>query len=136
MCIVHVDHFILCGPETHKWIVWQNSEDPEEMQHNATFHQGLHCLLGENGSSEKDIQLCLQYITFDPSIDTMNHPDFVKCSFMEYSNGLKRVKYTSIFSSLLMDCFYDIADFINAYSCALPVSSQNFIGFSDYRRVT
>ena len=22
-----------------------NSEDPDEMQHNAAFHQGLHCLL-------------------------------------------------------------------------------------------
>ena len=22
-----------------------NGEDPDEMQHNATFHQGLHCLL-------------------------------------------------------------------------------------------
>ena len=24
---------------------FSNSEDPDEMQHNATFHQGLHCLL-------------------------------------------------------------------------------------------
>ena len=23
-----------------------NSEEPDEMQHNAAFHQGLHCLLG------------------------------------------------------------------------------------------
>ena len=23
-----------------------NSEDPDEMQHNAAFHQSLHCLLG------------------------------------------------------------------------------------------
>ena len=22
-----------------------NSEDPDEMQHNAAFHQGLHCLV-------------------------------------------------------------------------------------------
>ena len=22
-----------------------NNEDPDEMQHNAAFHQGLHCLL-------------------------------------------------------------------------------------------
>ena len=22
-----------------------NSEDPDKMQHNAAFHQGLHCLL-------------------------------------------------------------------------------------------
>ena len=31
-----------------------NSEDPDEMQHNAAFHQGLHCLLYR--SSEKDIK--------------------------------------------------------------------------------
>ena len=24
-----------------------NSEDPDEMQHNAAFHKGLHCLLTE-----------------------------------------------------------------------------------------
>ena len=33
-----------------------NSEDPGEMPHNAAFHQGLHCLLGQNLSSEKEIQ--------------------------------------------------------------------------------
>ena len=27
--------------------VFANSEDPDEMQHNAAFHQGLHCN-GEN----------------------------------------------------------------------------------------
>ena len=29
-----------------------NSEDPDEMQHNATFHQGLHCK-GKKISSDK-----------------------------------------------------------------------------------
>ena len=24
-----------------------NSEDPDEILHNATFHQSLHCLLGQ-----------------------------------------------------------------------------------------
>ena len=33
-----------------------NSEDPDEMQHNAAFHQGLHYLLSQNQSSEKEIQ--------------------------------------------------------------------------------
>ena len=31
-----------------------NSEDPDEMSHNAAFHQGLHCLLRQNQSSEKE----------------------------------------------------------------------------------
>ena len=33
-----------------------NSEDPDEMPLNAAFHQGLHCLLSQNSSSEKEIQ--------------------------------------------------------------------------------
>ena len=28
-----------------------NSEDPHEIQHNAAFHQGLHCLLRLNQPS-------------------------------------------------------------------------------------
>ena len=33
-----------------------NSEDPDAMQHHAAFHQGLHCLLRQNRSSEKEIK--------------------------------------------------------------------------------
>ena len=29
-----------------------NSEDPDEMQHDAAFHKGLHCLLGLKQPSE------------------------------------------------------------------------------------
>ena len=32
-----------------------NSEDPDEMLHNATFTQSLHCLLRQNQSSEKEM---------------------------------------------------------------------------------
>ena len=32
-----------------------NSDDPDEMPHNGAFHQGLHCLLRQNQSSEKEI---------------------------------------------------------------------------------
>ena len=32
-----------------------NSEDPDEMQHNAAFHQGLHCLLGLKQPSVAEI---------------------------------------------------------------------------------
>ena len=52
-----------------------NSEDPDEMPHNAAFHQGLHCLLGQNQSSGKEIQYFLEIITCDPSIYTKDHPD-------------------------------------------------------------
>ena len=33
-----------------------NSEDPDEMPHNAAFCQGLHFLIRQNQSSEKEIQ--------------------------------------------------------------------------------
>ena len=36
-----------------------NSEGPEEMPHNAAFHQGLHCLLRQKRSSEKEMQYIL-----------------------------------------------------------------------------
>ena len=36
-----------------------NSEGPDEMPHNAAFHQGLHCLLRQKRSSEKEIQYIL-----------------------------------------------------------------------------
>ena len=32
-----------------------NSEDPDEMPHKATFHQGLHYLLRQNQSSEIEV---------------------------------------------------------------------------------
>ena len=43
-----------------------NSEDPDEMQHNAAFHPGLHCLLRLKRSSEKTIEFNLKIITCDP----------------------------------------------------------------------
>ena len=33
-----------------------NDEDPVEMQHDAAFHQGLHSLLRQNRSSEKETE--------------------------------------------------------------------------------
>ena len=44
------------------------------MVHNAAFHQGLHCLLKQYWSSEKEIQYFFQNITCDPSIYTMDPP--------------------------------------------------------------
>ena len=32
-----------------------NSEDPDVMSQKSAFHQGLHCFLRKNRSSEKDI---------------------------------------------------------------------------------
>ena len=54
-----------------------NREDPDEMPHNAAFHQGLNCLLRLKGTSEKEIQFYFKIITCDPSISTINHPKFI-----------------------------------------------------------
>ena len=44
--------------------IFSSSEDPDEMPHNAAFHQGLHCLLKQKLSSEKEKQYHLEIITF------------------------------------------------------------------------
>ena len=53
-----------------------NSEDPDEMQHNAAFHQCLHCLSGLKRSTLKRIELHLnlESLTCNPLICSMNHP--------------------------------------------------------------
>ena len=56
-----------------------NSEDPDEMTHHAAFRQGLHCLLRQNHSSEKEIQFFFGIITCDPSIYTTDHPSLLYC---------------------------------------------------------
>ena len=45
-----------------------NSKDLDEMLLKAVFHQGL-----QKRSSEKLIQYCLEIITCDPSVYTMDH---------------------------------------------------------------
>ena len=51
-----------------------NSEDPDEMQHNAAFHQGLHCLLRLKQHSETKIHHNLETFTCDRLKYTMNSP--------------------------------------------------------------
>ena len=51
-----------------------NKGDLYEMLHYAAFHQGLHCLLRKELSSEKETTILLEIITCDPSIYTMDHP--------------------------------------------------------------
>ena len=43
-----------------------NSEDPDEMQHSAALHQGLHCLLRLQQPSGTEIQNNLETSTCDP----------------------------------------------------------------------
>ena len=63
----------------------------------------MDCLLRPNLLSEKkynnnnnnnnyfNYYCFLEFVTRDPSIYTMGHPDFIVCSFMDNSIGLKRV---------------------------------------------
>ena len=76
-----------------------NSEDP-------------HCFLRQNQSSEKEI------ITCDTSIYTMGHPDFIACSFMENSIGLKRVN--SLGSSYFMKSFHIVIGGVHRNDISLP----------------
>ena len=85
-----------------------NSEDPDEMPQNAAFHQGVHCLLRQNQSSEKAIHYFLKIINCDPSTYIMDHPDFIVCSFVENSIGLKTVKFYKDYKLFrkAKTCFY------------------------------
>ena len=46
----------------------------------------------QNRSFQKEIRFILEVMVCDPSIYTMDHPDFIVHSFMENLTGLKRVK--------------------------------------------
>ena len=43
-----------------------NNEDPDEIQHNAAFHQGLHCLLKLKPPFRTEIHYDLENSTCDP----------------------------------------------------------------------
>ena len=43
-----------------------NNEDSDEMQHNAEFHQGLHCLLRSKNLSGQKYIIILETSTCDP----------------------------------------------------------------------
>ena len=48
----------------------EHNEDPDEMQHNAAFYQGLHCLLILKQPSGTEKLHNLENFTFDPSKST------------------------------------------------------------------
>ena len=51
-----------------------NIEDPDEMQHNAAFHQSLHCLLRLKQPLGTEIHQNLDSSTYDPLKYTMGSP--------------------------------------------------------------
>ena len=64
-----------------------NCEDPDEMQHNAAFHQGLHCLLRLKQTSGTKI-----YHNCDPLKHKMGNPILIVSISMGKSIRIKRVK--------------------------------------------
>ena len=51
-----------------------NSEDPDEMQRNSAFHQGLHCWLEYNQSSGTEIYHDLEILTSEHLKYKMDNP--------------------------------------------------------------
>ena len=69
-----------------------HSEDPDEMQHNAAFHQGLHFLLKSKQFSGTVIHQKLEILTCDPLIYIMDNPILFAFICMGESIKIQRVK--------------------------------------------
>ena len=65
-----------------------NNEDPDEMQLNAAFHLGLHCLLRLKQISGTDIHHYLENCTCDPLEYTMDNPILIVSICMENPSEL------------------------------------------------
>ena len=78
------------------------SEDPDEMQHNAEFHRGLHCLLRFKQSSGTEKNQNLENSTHDPVMYKMGSPILIVSIFMEESIRIQRVDISFLLS--LMTC--------------------------------
>ena len=72
-----------------------NGEDPDDMQHDAAFHHGLHCLLRQNPYSEEIIPYFCEILTCDLSICTMDHCYFIVYNFMDTPLVLKGLRQIS-----------------------------------------
>ena len=77
----------------------------KKIRHNAAFQHSLYCLIIQNPSPEEKIQYFLEIISCDPSVEPsiyrMDHPDFIACSFIEKSIGLKRLNAPDLEKSYL-----------------------------------
>ena len=69
-----------------------NSEDLDEMPHNAAFHHGLYCLLRFKKSSGTEIHHDLKNATCDPLKYTMGSPILIVSICIGKSIRIQRVK--------------------------------------------
>ena len=74
-----------------------NSEDFDEMQHNAAFHQGLHCLLRLMQSSGTEIHNNGETTTCDPLKYIMGNPNLI--AFICMGKSIRILGANRIFSS-------------------------------------
>ena len=70
---------------------WANSEDPDEMQHNTAFHQGLHYLLRLRQPSGTEIHHNLESSTCAPFKYTKGSPILIISICMGKSIRIQRV---------------------------------------------
>ena len=71
-----------------------SSEDPDEMPHKATFHQGLHCLLRQIDLQKKVIKMFLFLYNTCIYTCTMDHPDLIVSNLLEtHRVGGNRKRY-------------------------------------------
>ena len=70
-----------------------NSEDPDEMQHYAAFHQGLHCLQRLKQPLGTQIHHNLENSTCDPLKYTMSTSILIVSICMGNSIRIQRVSY-------------------------------------------
>ena len=68
-----------------------NSEDPDEMQHHAAFHQGLHCLLRLIQYSGTKVQNYLEISTRDPLKYIIDNPILIVLICMGKSIRIQRI---------------------------------------------
>ena len=86
-------HFLtLCIRENPSTGIMANSEDPDEMQHNAAFHQGLHCLRRLKQPSRTEIHYNLEKSTRNPFKSTISSPILIVSLSMGKSIRIQRVK--------------------------------------------
>ena len=64
-----------------------NSEDPDEMQHNAAFNRGLHCLLRLKQPSLTEINHMLENSACDPLKYTMVSPILIRIQRVRERSG-------------------------------------------------
>ena len=112
-----------------------NSGDSDETLHKAAIHEGLHRLLRQNQPTETEIKYVFEFITSDPSIYTINHPDLTLTSWKSplVLNKLRYSKQCSpqdfVESHLALHCLLMFHLGEDMHIMGLVATKQVFRGF-------